>query len=96
MNQAEQSDADGPKAASKRGIQKTGKATGNWICNIISNKITKNSWQNNSETNLQTKNPIDIPRYILYICILYIYIIYIIYIYIQKKRQQIIDELRST
>ena len=65
FDQAKQSDTDGPKAASKRGIQKSGKAT---------------------ETNLQTKNPIDIPRYILYTCILYIYIIYIIYIYISRKK----------
>ena len=80
---AKKSSADAIKSSSKRAIQKTADATGNFIGNKTAGKITSISKSpQNTLKELHSKtdeNEIKIPkeRYIL-----------------QKKEQQIIDELR--
>ena len=63
-----QSATDALKTASKWAIQKTAVAAGDLIGNEITNKITKNSPQNNSVTDSQTKEKsIVIPKIYVYL-----------------------------
>ena len=81
LDHVKQSTTDALKTTIKRVIQKTAKATGDLIGNKIANRITKiskNSWQNHSETAINEDDK-EIPkdRYIP-----------------PQERQEIIDELR--
>ena len=78
---AKQSATDAFKASSKRAIQKTAEATGDFIGNKIANRITKvskNSQHNNSET-VTNEHDKKIPKE-RYISL--------------EERQKIIDDLR--
>ena len=64
LDHAKQSVTDALKTTSKRVIQKTAKATGDFVGNEIANRITKvsqNSQQNNSET-VTNDNDKEIPK----------------------------------
>ena len=64
LDHSKQSVTDALKTTSKRVIQKTAKATGDFVGNEIANRITKvsqNSQQNNSET-VTNDNDKEIPK----------------------------------
>ena len=76
---AKKSATDAIKTASKRSIQKTAKATGNFFDNKIADKITSTSKKSRNEEiqSNEVNNKIPKERYIS-----------------PKERQKIIDELR--
>ena len=64
LDHDKQSSTDAFKTASKRAIQNTAEATGDWIGKEIANKITKapkNSHENNSETVINEHDK-EIPK----------------------------------
>ena len=55
LDHTKKSTTDALKAASKNSIQKSAEATGELIDNKIADKFTKNSLQNNSDTDSEPK-----------------------------------------
>ena len=81
LHHAEQSATDAFKTASKRTIQKMAEAAGDFIGKKIADRITKvskNSQKNNSETVTNEHDKKNLKKDI----------------YLQKRRQESIDDLR--